>query len=219
MSPALSVRAALYRAAMHAMPTGSAAEVCPHLAGVRIESVAAGGVNIVATDQTDLLIWLRDAEGFIGCDATVQIPKAFFDAARRGQREVGVNRDQARLEVSLGQAKLTPGAGVSWPADETGLPYIDWREGLPQRAARRAAPPMAPDVLDRVNAATQILFGAGIIRDFTFEPSEDRGVTVVNWGRNVGFALVSAATEAEPLPWCAPLASMIGAVGMEARAS
>lgn len=218
MSPALSVRAALYRAAMHAMPKGDAAEACPHLAGVRIERVAAGGVNLVATDQTDLLIWLRDPDGFIGVDATVQIPRAFFDAARRGQRENGIAADDVRLEVSNGQARLNPGLSVLWPAEETGLPYIDWRPCLPAKAIKRPAPPVSPDALVRATAATEILARAGLISQLTFEPSEHGEVVVVNWG-SVGFALMSAVEGAQPLPWRMPASSIISVAGPEARAS
>lgn len=216
ISPALSVRSALFRAAMHAMPKGQLAESLPNLAGVRIERVSAGGVNIVATDGHELLIWLRDPEGFIGCDATVQIQSAFFEAARRAQREAGARgRDDSLLIVNQGEAHLSPGAGPRWPAYESGIPYIDWRNEIPERAARRAAPPVSPESLDRLNAATQILSSAGLVTKFTFESSEHGDVAVMNWGL-VGFAIATAQQNAESLPWRAPLTSMLAPQEMRA---
>lgn len=216
MSPALSIKAALYRAAMHAMPKGPDAP--PALCGVRIERVQPCGVNIVATDGLEILIWLRDRDGFVGCDATIQLPSTFFETARRFQHDTGNRRSEAVLEINHGLARITPGGGPGWEAGETGLPFIDWRKLLPAKAARRFMPSISPDLQDRLNCATQILAGAGLVTKCQWACTEDGEAAVLSWGRDLGFGVINTAVAAEPMPWSAPFHSML-ALPEEVRAS
>lgn len=224
MNLSLSVRADLFRAALHFAAKGMESKETPELAGVRIERSAAGGVIVIGASEAGLIA-LRDPDGIASSDETVLLGTSFFDAARRAQREASIAPTAsalARLEIENGFACLNPGA--SWQSVILStLPYPDWRKTIPNKAAHsRPAPAITPPALECLQGAAAILSRGAppALTGLFIAAADDSPDAIASFNAwPLGFAVLETIEqEARALPWRMPM-WMIAEQRPEARAS
>jgi len=204
-APNLDVNEALFRAAMHFTAKGDEAAASPARTGVRIERSGTRGVYIVAMSRIGA-IFLHDPIGSIQEDATIRMPRAFFDGAKRASIEVGQSAKGARLCVKHGMASLNPGGDYFQRAEAIeDHAFPDWREALPGGASKLFAPPVEPESTERADTALRILWNAGLCAKVQHFRSDDGAFEITHFG-DVGFVLLDAVdTGVSPLPWRFPL--------------
>lgn len=220
MNLSLSVRADLFRAALHFTAKGEEARETPQLAGVRIERCMAGGVIVVGFSRNGLIA-LRDPDGIASQDETVLLGGSFFDAARRAQREANMDASRARLEIENNLARLDPGA--TWQSVAcSSLIYPNWRAVVPKRAAHARPSPITPAALECLHGAATIL-SRGLppaVTGIFLASADEMPMAVASFDAwPIGFALLDTIEEeARAMPWRMPI-WMIPEERPEARAS
>ncbi len=223
MNLSLSVRAELFRAALHFVAKGAEAKETPDLAGVRVERCLAGGVVVVGFSRNGLLA-LRDPDGVASSDETVMLGTSFFDAARRAQHQAKISpveMSNAKLEIENNLARLNP--GETWQSVVCSqIPYPNWREVVPKRAAHARPSPITPAALECLNGAAGIL-SRGLppaITGIFLAAADEVPMAVASFDAwPLGFALLDTIEEtARALPWRMPV-WMIPEERPEARAS
>ena len=187
---------------MHFVPKAREATLLSDRAGIRFEPTL-NGVLIVAMDDDAMLV-LRDPNGECDRPCTVKLATAFFDSARRAQREAKAEAALEELHIGNGQSLLS---GVSMPAIEVMEDYPDWRALIPSRVTNRAAAPIDPADDERIAIVAGILerLDQDIRVGVQYASPPEGRVVLARFSADIdAFALVSPLPESLGMPWQRP---------------
>lgn len=202
---------------MHFVPKAREATLLSDRAGIRFEPTL-NGVLIVAMDGNAMLV-LRDPNGECTRPCTIKIATAFFDSARRAQRENKLEAAAEEIHIGNGQSLLS---GVSMPVVEVTEDYPDWRALIPSRVTNRAAAPIDPADDERIAIVAGILerLDADIKVGVQYASPPESRIVLARFSEDLdAFAIVDALPETLALPWQRPNWTALSFAQPEVRAA